>query len=112
MHPASHLMPENARKIHSVLLQALSAKGQEPIASHLGVSAATVSRMKNDEGQRHWSDVTFSQVAHLLDSLGLKAVPVGMKCYDPAKIDWAIKGAQEYARTLRSSDDLIWDDEE
>lgn len=102
---------ETARKTHSAILQALSRTGLDPVADALGVSASTVSRMKSDDSPAKW-DLKLSQVALLLDTLGLKAVPRENKCYPPDKIQWLIDGAREYAARLKSADDLTWEDPE
>lgn len=70
--------PSLARKSASQILQRLSSVGQKPIADALGVSEATVSRMKG-EGLESFTA--------LLGALGLKVVPADHKCYAPDYIE-------------------------
>lgn len=111
MSPIVPMLSESARKTHSALLQALARVGLEPVARQLGVSGSTVSRMKKDDGANDW-DMKLSQVAQLLDAMGMKAVPKESKCYHPEKLAWLIQGAREYAARLKSADDLLWEEAE
>lgn len=77
--PAVSLSPaERSRKNEQVVLQALAATGQAELAKAMAVHESTVSRMKES------GIATFSAA---LAHLGLKCVPVGVECFDPAYVD-------------------------
>ena len=67
-----------ARKIAAELLQALSEVGQRPVAQALGVSDATISRMKSE-------DLLF--FSRFLCAISRKAVPAHVRCYAPEYIE-------------------------
>lgn len=73
----SHEQANTARKSQTSILQRLSSVGQNEVAKALGVSEATVSRMKSEQAE------SFSV---LLAVLGLKVVPSQNKCYPPEHI--------------------------
>lgn len=62
------------RKTFSVILHALASVGQARVATAIGKSEATVSRMKDGDLQT---------LAALLTAIGLKPVPVENVCYRP-----------------------------
>ena len=70
-------MDARSRKTLTLLLQAISKVGQNRIAEALGVSDATVSRMKDD----------LPRFAMLLTAVGAKPVPVNSKSYSPKYIE-------------------------
>lgn len=70
--------PERARKNESVILQALATTGQSEVARAMGVAESTISRFK---------DGGIAQAAALLAHCGLKAVPVGVQCFDPVYVE-------------------------
>jgi hypothetical protein len=70
--------PVLARKSLAAILQALASAGQKPVADALGVSEATVSRMKGE-----WLE----NFTALLGALNLKVIPAEHKCYAPEYID-------------------------
>jgi S-methylmethionine-dependent homocysteine/selenocysteine methylase len=90
---------ERARKNEQVVLQALAATGQSTVALAMGVNESTVSRMK---------DGAIAQAAALLAHCGLKVVPVGVQCFDPAYVaslrELARHGIEHGPRTLDWSD--------
>lgn len=92
---------ERARKIESLILQALSRTGSEPVAREIGVSEATVSRLRN-EHLRHF--------AALLAATGLKVVPVEMQCYRFESIAAMLTLAKERMAQLETPQQLAWDD--
>jgi hypothetical protein len=69
---------ERARKNEQVILQALAATGQNTVALAMGVNESTVSRLK---------DGALGQAAAVLAHCGLKVVPAGMACFDPAYVE-------------------------
>ncbi len=94
---------ERARKILQVLFQRLSSVGQSTVATQLSVSEATVSRMKED----------MPRFAGMLSALGLKVVPVEMKCYDEATLESILRLAQQRMAQLQTPQQLAqdWGDE-
>lgn len=84
------------------IFQALSSVGQNTVAQGLGVSEATVSRMK--EGA--------PQFAAMLALLGLKVVPVAMKCYDEATLGSILQLAQQRMAQLQTPQQLAQDFED
>ena len=69
---------ERSRKNVQIVLQALAAAGQNEIARVMAVHESTISRMK--DGQ-------IDTFGALLAHLGLKVVPVGMQCFNPAYVE-------------------------
>lgn len=69
---------ERARKNERVILQALAERGQSEVARAMAVAESTVSRFK---------DGGISQAASLLAHCGLKVVPSGVQCFDPAYVE-------------------------
>lgn len=65
---------ERSRKNERAILHALAVLGQARTAERMGVSESTVSRMKG---------ACIQQFSELLAALDLKAVPIGMQCFDP-----------------------------
>lgn len=94
---------ERARKILQVIFQRLSSTGQSTVAQQLSVSEATVSRMKED----------MPRFAGMLSALGLKVVPVEMKCYDEATLGSILQLAQQRMAQLQTPQQLAqdWDPE-
>lgn len=78
MKPVSAAVVERARKFHSLALQRVASVGQNEIAEQLQVSEATVSRFVSGDLER---------ACHVISILGLKVVPVDMKCYPKDEID-------------------------
>ena len=78
MNSASTDPAVRARKIESVVFQALSNTPASTIAVAMGVSEPTISRLKNEH---------LGPFARMLAHLGLKIVPVAVHCYDPAYIE-------------------------
>lgn len=104
MTSASQEPDERARKNLSVLLRKLSSVGQSTAAAGLGVSEATISRMK--------SEGDLERFARLLALCGLKCVPLEMRCYPPDQVDWLLLGNRIAARKVRSASDLEEEDPE
>lgn len=70
--------PVLARKSQSTILQRLSSVGQKPVADALGVSEATLSRLKSEQVESFTA---------FLGCLNLKVVPADHKCYSPEYIE-------------------------
>lgn len=99
MSEISHEQADVARKSQSTILQRLASVGQNEIAKALGVSEATVSRMKSEQAE---------SFAVLLAVLGLKVVPTVNRCYPPEHI-----GHLEYFAKLgmqQAPTALEWDE--
>jgi Bacteriophage CII protein len=62
-----------ARKIQSLILQALAAQGQTKVAATMGVNPSTITRIKDEK---------IEQLALFLASLGLKLVTNNSELYD------------------------------
>lgn len=94
---------ENARKIAQTIFQALSRVGQNHVAQALGVSDATISRMKDD----------LPRAAGMLSILGLKVVPSTMKCYEEKTLAAVLELAHQRMAQLSSVQQLQqdWDAE-
>lgn len=94
---------ERTRKIVQVIFQRLSSVGQVAVAEQLSVSEATVSRMKDD----------VPRFAGMLSRLGLKVVPVEMKCYDENTLASILQLAQQRMAQLQTPSQLAqdWDQE-
>lgn len=95
---------ERARKNESSILSALASIGQSTVAIALGVNESTISKRK--------SGGDFKDIAEFLAALGLKAVPVTMKCYRPDDIEPYIQLAKQHMRKVTSVHDLLDDDPE
>lgn len=92
---------ETARKIVKEIFQRLSSMGQVHVAEAIGASEATVSRMKEQ----------VPQFAGMLSKLGLKVVPVEMRCYDEKTLASILQLAQQRMAQLQTPQQLAWDDE-
>ena len=92
---------ERARKNLQAIFQALSSTGQAKLAEALGVSEPTISRWKSDQAE---------QCARALSALGLKVVPVTMRCFDPKQIDAILHLAKSQLAKIEGSDQLAWDE--
>lgn len=90
---------ETARKIVGLIFQRLSSVGQNTVADALGVSEATVSRMKE----------TAPQFAGMLVFLGLKVVPAAMHCYDEKTLGSIMVLAQQRMAQLQTPQQLAQD---
>ena len=92
---------ERARKNERAILQGIAHVGLKSVAAALDVHESTVSRMKDGEVRR-WSV--------LLSAVGLKVVPVAMKCYRPETIQSILTLAQERLDNVHTADQLVWDE--
>lgn len=85
-----------------MVLQRMQAPGtQSNLAQAMGVSESTISRTKDD----------IEPVMKVLAHLGLKVVPVEMKCYPEKEIDAIFALAKAHLAQAQSADDMLrWDD--
>ena len=67
-----------SRKIQTLILQRLASAGQVHVGTAIDKSESWVSRFASEQ---------LKSCADLLTALGLKVVPVELRCYDPAHID-------------------------
>lgn len=89
---------ERACKTVNMVLQRLQAPGTGAAAAiAMGVSEATVSRIKNERLQ---------EVAALLSVLGLKVVPTEFKCVDADAYAFLTK---THEKVMRVAPHLIWE---
>lgn len=94
-----------ARKSEAVILQKVAEAGLSPIAKAIGVDESTVCRLKGNE-----TKVGFKVFSIMLAFIGLKIVPVGVKCFRPEDIDPYIAIAKQHMAAMNSAEELIWDE--
>lgn len=93
--------PERARKTLQRVFQHLQEPGTGvSLATSMGVSEATISRIKNER---------MEEVLLLLAHLGFKVVRSEMMCVDPASYAFL---RQTHERVMRKAPDLIWEADE
>jgi DNA-binding XRE family transcriptional regulator len=88
---------ERAQQAQTLVLQRLAATTQASVAVAMGVSEATVNRIKTER---------MEDVLALLTHLGLKVVPAEFKCVDPEAYAFLTK---THERVMRVHPQLIWD---
>lgn len=100
----SPIPDETARKIVKAIFHRLSSVGQNTVADALGTSESTISRLKAD----------VPQFAGMLSRLGLKVVPVEVKCYDEKTLGAILELARQRMEQIKSPTQLVndWDDAE
>lgn len=98
-----HSPTDRARKSATLALQRLSPDGtQRNIAQSWGVSESTVSRLKEN----------IEPISKLCAQLGIKWVPVEMKCYPPEQLEALLTLAKASLARAKSVDDVLsWEDE-
>lgn len=104
---------ERARKNLQMILQKLSSVGQETVAKALNLSVATISRMtapRDVNGRTRPSEL--EELATALAALGLKTVPVGVRCYNPDDIEPLFQLARRHLAQLKSIEELSDEDPE
>jgi Bacteriophage CII protein len=92
---------ERARKNLTVILQRLAAVGQARVAEGIGQHESTVSR---------WKGADAEQLAKMLALMGLKVVPIEMRCYPQHKIDAIFVLAKASMETMDSAEKLSFED--
>lgn len=100
MTPSSHDPATRARKSEALVLQRLASIGQVAVAKGLGVNESTVSRMKDGE---------ISRYSQMLAVLGLKVVPVEVRCFDPDEVGALLFHARKRLEGMTNPDELQWD---
>lgn len=100
MNPVSSSVAERSRKSHTLALQRLASAGQNTVAEQLQTSEATVSRFVSAELER---------ACQVLAALGLKVVPLEMKCYEPRKIAILMELARDHLNQLDTVEQLSFD---
>lgn len=88
---------DRARKMQSFILQRITGR-QSEIATALGVSESTISRMKGDQLELFCS---------LLAHAGIKAVPQELKCYDARQIDALFVLARSQMNRAETADEVL-----
>lgn len=92
---------ERARKGVQMALQALQEPGKAgALAVSMGVSDATVSRIKNER---------MEEVLLMLAHLGLKVVPAAHRCVSAETFDFLTRS---HARIMATAPQLIWESDE
>ena len=92
---------ERARKNFAVVMQRLASVGMRDAAEYAGIDESTVSR---------WKEKTINQFSRMLAKLGLKIVPVEMRCYNPKDIEAVFHQAQCWMNHINSADRLVYED--
>jgi hypothetical protein len=90
---------ETARKIVSLIFQRLSSVGQVAVAESLSVSEASVSRLKEQ----------VPQLAGMLARLGLKVVPIEVRCYDERTLGSILELAKQRMAQIETPQQLAQD---
>lgn len=101
MKPVSASVNERSRKAHSLVLQRLASVGQGTVAEMIGTSESTISRFVNTDLERS---------CQILAALGLKVVPIELRCYEPRKIAILMELARDHLNQLETVEQLSFDD--
>ena len=84
----------------SIVLQRLASPGRQvAVATSMGVSESTISRLKNDH---------LEPLCALLAHAGLKIVPVEMQCFPAEKVSALLVFAKAHLENLETKE-LSWD---
>ena len=103
MNASSTTPTERARKSHTVILRGMQEPGrQTAVATCMGVSESTVSRLKTEH---------LEQFCHLLAHLGLKVVPIAMHCFPEDKVQALLTLAKGHLAAIERPDQLYWEDQ-
>lgn len=101
MHPVLPTPVERARKAYLTVLQRLQDPGSAvAVATAMGVSESTVSRMKNEH---------METLCTVLAHLGLKVVPVEMQCFPPDHIQALLTLSKAHLASVQQVDQLSWE---
>lgn len=101
MTPLSSAVGERSRKAHSLVLQRFASVGQVKVAEMIGTSESTVSRFVNTDLERS---------CQIFAALGLKIVPIELKCYEPRKIAILMELARDHLNQLETVEQLSFED--
>jgi transcriptional regulator with XRE-family HTH domain len=101
MTSASLTPAERARKALQSIFHRLQEAGTgSQVASAMGVSESTVSRIKNER---------LEEVLLFLGHLGYKVVPTEFKCVNPSTYEFLV---ESHRRVIEKAPGLIWEQEE
>lgn len=101
MKPVSASVGERSRKAYSLALQRLASVGQVNVAEMIGTSESTISRFVNTDLERS---------CQILAALGLKVVPIELRCYEPRKIAILMELARDHLNQLETVEQLSFED--
>lgn len=105
MTPVSAQTTDRARKNHQAILRGLVSAGQVTVAKELQTSESTISRLK--------SDGDLERAAVFLAAMGLKVVPIAMRCYEPSVIQAIfVLARRKLERISDPGVELSWEDGE
>jgi hypothetical protein len=92
---------ETARKMHCMVLQRLQESGLAvAIAAQIGVSEATISRLKNEH---------LETLCSVLAYAGLKIVPAEAQCVSPDTLSALVTFAKAHMAAVTSASELSVD---
>ncbi len=91
---------ERARKYHSLVLQRL-AGSQTSVAASLGVADSTISRLIASSAE---------MFCNVLARIGLKVVPVEMRCYPEDQMEAILTLARERLRQIHNASEMAMDE--
>lgn len=97
----SSIPDDSSRKTVSLIFQRLASAGQVTVAQALGVSEATVSRMKEE----------VPRLSAMLSVLELKVVPADMRCYDEKTLTAVLELARQRMAQIQTPQQLVWGDD-
>ncbi|PNG53200.1 MULTISPECIES: CII family transcriptional regulator [unclassified Variovorax] len=101
MAASSPTVHERARKTQMTILRALQEPGRQvALATSMGISESTVSRLKNDQ---------LEQFSELLAHLGLKVVNQEMQCFPPDQIQALLTLSKVHLASIERPDQLVWE---
>lgn len=92
-----------SRNMQSQILQGIDVVTPTVAAECIGVDVSTISRWKDKDGR-------IASVCDLMAVLGLKVVPMDMKCYNPAKVEVLYALARDNLMKSEQVDDFFHDD--
>lgn len=98
----SDLFTEIARKNETAIRHGLQITKQCVVAKDVGVSEGTISKWVSEE----YDGKDIGQMARLLASVGLKAVPLDYEMFDPAQMEALLVLAKRGLSTAKSIHDL------
>lgn len=91
-----------ARKIVALILKATQRDAtQAAIATAMGVSESTISRLLSDH---------IEKLAQVLAHAGLRVVSADARCFAPKDIDALLTMAQRHMNSLQGVSSLEWED--
>jgi|GEM_PF-1236419 len=90
-----------SRNMQTQVLNALAGTCQQDIAETMGIDSGTITRLK---------DVHLIKLCNLLAALGLKIVPMELKCYNPEMVKMIYALARDNLMKSEEVDDFFHDD--